>query len=52
MNHPIDQVVNPTVASKQVYPNAGLITSTHSQGTSIPTVIHNFGHRDDVMIMS
>jgi hypothetical protein len=37
MNHPIDQVINPTIASTQVYPNVGLITSTHSQGTSIPT---------------
>jgi hypothetical protein len=37
MNHPINQVIHPTVASTQVYPNIGLITSTHSQGTSIPT---------------
>jgi hypothetical protein len=37
MDHPIDQVINPTVVSTQVHPNAGLITSTHSQGTSIPT---------------
>jgi hypothetical protein len=37
MNHPIDQVINPTVTSAQVHPNVGLITSTHSQGTSIPT---------------
>jgi hypothetical protein len=37
MNHPIDQVINPTIASTQVYPNVGLITSTHSQGTLIPT---------------
>jgi hypothetical protein len=37
MNHSIDQVINPTVASAQVYPNVGLITYTHSQGTSIPT---------------
>jgi hypothetical protein len=36
MNHPIDQVINPTVMSAQVNPNARLITSTHSQGTSIP----------------
>jgi hypothetical protein len=43
MNHPIDQVINPIVASTQVYPNAGLITSTYSQGTSIPTpVFTNF----------
>jgi hypothetical protein len=37
MNHPINQFINPTIASAQVYPNVGLITSTHSQGTSIPT---------------
>jgi hypothetical protein len=37
MNHPIDQVINPIVVSSQVYPNVGIITSTHSQGTSIPT---------------
>jgi hypothetical protein len=37
MNHPIDQVINPTVTSSQIHPNARLITSTHSQGTSIPT---------------
>jgi hypothetical protein len=37
MNHPIDQVINPIVISVQVHPNAGLITSTHSQVTSIPT---------------
>jgi hypothetical protein len=37
MNHPIDQVINPTISSAQFYPNAGLITSTHSQGTSICT---------------
>jgi hypothetical protein len=37
MNHPTDQVINPTVASAQVYHNTRLITSTHSQGTSIPT---------------
>jgi hypothetical protein len=37
MNHPIDQVINPIVTLAQVHPNAGLITSTHSQGTSIPT---------------
>jgi hypothetical protein len=39
MNHPIDQVINPTVTSSQVHPNAGLITSTHLQGNSIPTPI-------------
>jgi hypothetical protein len=37
MNHPINQVINPTITSTQVHPNARLITSTHSQGTSIPT---------------
>jgi hypothetical protein len=37
MNHPIDQVIKPTITSAQVHPNARLITSTHSQGTSIPT---------------
>jgi hypothetical protein len=37
MNHPINQVINPTVTSTQVYPNAGIITYTLSQGTSIPT---------------
>jgi hypothetical protein len=37
MNHPIDQVINLNVTSALVHPNAGLITSTHSQGTSIPT---------------
>jgi hypothetical protein len=37
MNHPIDQVINPTITSSQVHPNAGIITSTHSQGTLIPT---------------
>jgi hypothetical protein len=33
MNHPIDQVIKPIIASTQVYPNTRLITSTHSQGT-------------------
>jgi len=37
MNHPIDKVINPTTTSTKVHPNAGLITSTHSQGTLIPT---------------
>jgi hypothetical protein len=37
MNHPIDQVINPIVTSTQVHSNVGLITFTHSQGTSIPT---------------
>jgi hypothetical protein len=37
MNHLIDQVINPTIASAQVHHNVGLITSTLSQGTSIPT---------------
>jgi hypothetical protein len=37
MNHPIDQVINPIFTSTQVHPNARLINSTHSQGTSIPT---------------
>jgi hypothetical protein len=36
-NHFIDQVINPTVTLAQVHPNVELITSTHSQGTSIPT---------------
>jgi hypothetical protein len=39
MNHPVDQVINPTVTPTQVHPNAGLVTSTHLQGTSIPTPI-------------
>jgi hypothetical protein len=30
MNHPIDQVINPTIMSAQVHPNVGLTTSTHS----------------------
>jgi hypothetical protein len=38
MNHPIDQFIKPIVTSAQVHPNARLITSTHSQGTSIPTL--------------
>jgi hypothetical protein len=37
MNHPVNQVINPTITSAQVHPNVGLITSTHLQGTSIPT---------------
>jgi hypothetical protein len=37
MNHPINQVINPIVVSTPVYPNDGIITSTHSQGTLIPT---------------
>jgi hypothetical protein len=37
MNHPFDQVINPTVTPAQVHPNAGLITSTHPQITSIST---------------
>jgi hypothetical protein len=44
MNHPIDQVINPTVASAQVYLNARLITSTHSQGTSIPAPTFTYFH--------
>jgi hypothetical protein len=39
MNHPFDQVINPTITLAQVYPNAGFITSTHLQGTSISTPI-------------
>jgi hypothetical protein len=39
MNHPVDQVINPTVTPAQVHPNVGLITSTHIQGTSISTPI-------------
>jgi hypothetical protein len=38
MNHPVDQVINPTITPAQVHPNAGLITSTHIQGTSISTL--------------
>jgi hypothetical protein len=34
MNHSFDQVINPIVTLAQVHPNAGLITSTHIQGTS------------------
>ena len=30
MNHPIDQVINPTIMLAQVHPNAGLITYSHS----------------------
>jgi hypothetical protein len=37
MNHPISQVINDIVTSAQFHPNDGLITSTHSQGISIPT---------------
>jgi hypothetical protein len=44
MNHPIDQVINPTITSAQVHPNAGHVTSTHSQGTSIPTPIFTKFH--------
>jgi hypothetical protein len=39
MNHPVDQVINHTVTPTHVHPNVGLITSTHIQGTSIPTPI-------------
>jgi hypothetical protein len=39
MNHPVDQVINPTVTPAQVHPNARLITSTHLQGTSISTLV-------------
>ena len=39
MNYPVDQVINPTVTPTQVHPNAGLITSTHIQGTSISTPV-------------
>jgi hypothetical protein len=39
MNHPFVQVIIPTVTSTKVHPNAGLINSTHLQGTSIPTPI-------------
>jgi hypothetical protein len=39
MNHLVDQVINPTVTPAQVHPNAGLITSTHLQRTSISTPV-------------
>jgi hypothetical protein len=39
MDHPVDQVINPIVTPAQVHPNVGLITSTHLQGTSIPTLV-------------
>jgi hypothetical protein len=39
MNHPVDQVIKPTVTPTQVHPTAGLITSTHLQVTSIPTPV-------------
>jgi hypothetical protein len=39
MNHPVDQVINPTFTPAQVHPNARLITSTHILGTSISTPI-------------
>jgi hypothetical protein len=44
MNHPIDRVNNPTITSAQVHPNVGLITSTLSQGTSIPTPTFTIFH--------
>jgi hypothetical protein len=44
MNHPIDQVINRNFVLAQVHPNAGLITSTHSQGTSIPTLVFTNFH--------
>jgi hypothetical protein len=39
MDHPIDQVINPTITPAQVHPNTRLITSAHLQGTSIPTSV-------------
>jgi hypothetical protein len=39
MNHPVDQVINPTVTLAQVHPSARLITSTHLQSTSISTLV-------------
>jgi hypothetical protein len=39
MNHPVDQVINHIVIPSQFHPNVGLITSTHIQGTSIPTPV-------------
>jgi hypothetical protein len=39
MNHPVDQVIQPTATPAQVHPNAGLITSTHPQRTSISTSV-------------
>jgi hypothetical protein len=40
MNHLVDQVINPIVTPTLVHPNAGLITSTHLQSTSISTPIY------------
>jgi hypothetical protein len=39
MNHPVDQVIHPTATPTQVHPNAGLITSTLPQSTSISTLV-------------
>jgi hypothetical protein len=39
MNHPVDQVIHSTATPAQVHPNAGLITSTHPQSTSISTPV-------------
>jgi hypothetical protein len=42
IDHPIDQVIDPTATSAQVHINDGVIISTHTQGTSIvtPTFTH------------
>jgi hypothetical protein len=37
IDHPIEQVIDPTVTSTQVHLNVGVITSTHTQGTSTAT---------------
>jgi hypothetical protein len=47
MNHSIDQVINLNVALTQFYPNGGIITSTHSQVTSIPTPAFTNFHSTD-----
>jgi hypothetical protein len=39
MNHPVNQVINPTATPAQFHPNARLITSTHLQSTSIYTPV-------------
>jgi hypothetical protein len=44
MNHPVNQVIHPTATPTQVHPNAGLITSTHPQSTSISTLVSTSFH--------
>jgi hypothetical protein len=39
MNHPVDQVINPTITPAQFHPNVGLITYIHLQSTSISTPV-------------